>query len=225
MLLTELKGKAFQLLLGDGTDAAYLNSTSWPEARQIYQRALGVAKEVDFLTRERARLLANPVAPRHYLFEEMLVRSLLAMADAAQAYQKGDLALAKTKVSEAERIAIDAKDNDDLKQRYARLLGYIDQQQTEQRASEQRATDQSELEVQQQDARDAEQRAAEWRASVQRAADQRAAEQLAAERRQAEQRAAEQPLGEPMCEASTGADCGDRQTTACANSVGQCKDY
>jgi hypothetical protein len=210
MLLTELKGKAFQLLRGDGSDAAYLNSTNWPEAREIYQRALVVAKEVDYLARESARLLGSPVAPRHYLFEEMLVHSLLAMADAAQAYQKGDFALAKTKISEAERLDIVAKDNDDRKQRYARLLQYIDQQQAEQRDSEQRATEQREVQMQRLDERDAEQRAAEWRASVQRAADQRAAEQLAAERRQAEQGAAEQPLAEPTCgEVASGPDCGD----------------
>ncbi len=212
MLLTDLKGKAFRLLLGDGTDGAYLNSTNWPEARQIYQRALVVAKEVDFLARESARLLGSPVAPHpdYYLFEETLVHSLLSMADAAQAYQRGDFALAKTKVSEAERLDIVAKDYDDRKQRYARLLQYIDQQQAELRATEQRATEQREVEMQRLDARDAELRAAEWRASVQRAADQRAEEQLAAERRQAEQRAAEQHLGEPTCgEDAPGSDCGD----------------
>jgi hypothetical protein len=210
MLLTELKGEAFRLLLGDGTDAAYLNSSNWPEAREIYQRALVVAKEVDYLARESARLLGSPVAPRHYLFEEMIVHSLLAMADAAQTYQRGDFALAKSKISEAERFDIVAKDNEDRKQRYARLLQYIDQQQAEKRASEQRATEQREVELQQQDASDAEQRAAEWRATVQRAADQRAAEQFAEERRQAEQGAAKPPLAEPTCgEAASGPDCGE----------------
>ena len=198
-LLTELKGKAFRLLVGDGTDAAYLNSTNWPEACQIYQRALVMAKEVDFLARESARLLGSSVAPRHYLLEEMLVHSLLAMADAAQAYQRGDFALAKTKVRDEERLDIVAKENDDRKQRYARLRQHIDQKQAELRTSEQREKEQRELEVQQQDARDAEQRAAEWRAIVQRAADQRAEEQLAVERRQAEQAAPEPPLAEPTC--------------------------